>query len=176
MLKPTLALLATVAGLVIAPPAHAFLSDDNPDSYSRLEDQALLEAYLNVLASAGESSAGKLHVFHLPVKAGSKSDGAANSPLVVHAVQDRGLPRGSEYPTYVFTSTGVLEEPELIFNAHAGTRLFLAEDASGETQCLMSAEKGWSDICLADIHGNAAPDMPGLRKDFWSDLLKLFGF
>ncbi|MCR9061426.1 MAG: hypothetical protein NXI02_29130, partial [Rhodobacteraceae bacterium] len=37
------------------------------------------------------------------------------------------------------------------------------------------AENGYSDVCLADVQGNAAPDLPGLRKDFWSDLIKLFG-
>ncbi|MCV0425991.1 MAG: hypothetical protein K5905_10990 [Roseibium sp.] len=168
-----------MACLAIVTPAHAFLSDENPDSYSKIIDEQQVSSYQNSLASAGESSTGKLHAFRTTLSRKTSATGAitpSNEDLVIHAVQDRGLPQGSEYPTYVFTSTETLENPVLIHKTHAGTRLFLAEDTRGDATCLLSAEKGWADICLVDTQGSAAPDLSGLRDDFWSDLLKVFGF
>ena len=175
MLKLTSAVLALVAGLAATSPASAFLSADNPDSYSTVADERLVTSYQEALASAGESSTGKLHGFQMSLGERKETAGSGNDNLTIHAVQDRGVPQGSEYPTYVFTSTGTPGDLKLIYKTHAGTRLFLSDKTRSETVCLMSAEKGWSDICLVDTDGKAAPDMDGLRDDFWSDLLNWFG-
>ncbi|MEM9634603.1 MAG: hypothetical protein AAGA50_24955 [Pseudomonadota bacterium] len=179
MPKFALTLLAVAASFCFASPALAFLSGEDPDSYSKVEDQDLQAAYLDALVTAGESSTGKLHVFRIGApdgKAPSDTDTPSNKGLTVHAVQDRGLPRGSEYPTFVFASDGGSTDPVLIYKTHAGMRLFIADSPKGENECLLSAEKGWSDVCLVDTQGNPAPNLTGIREDFWSDLLKVFGF
>jgi hypothetical protein len=161
-----------------ASPSRAVDVSDASHAYAKVEQDGLLGAYLETLAEAGESATGNLHSFRIlaappiPVK---QDDPIARKRVTVHVVQDRGLPRGAEYPTYVFTTKDTFEEPLLIYKTHAGTRIFYLDDISGKSGCLLSAEQGYSDICLADIHGNPAPDLPGLRDDFWSDLMKLLG-
>ncbi|MES0812390.1 hypothetical protein ABLO27_23065 [Roseibium sp. SCPC15] len=178
MPKFALMLVAAATSLCFASPAQAFLSGEDPDSYFVVEEPNLQAAYLEALVAAGESSTGKLHAFRIDAlgdQTSSDTDTPSTHSLTVHAVQDRGLPRGTEYPTFVFTSDRVSETPALIYKTHAGTRLFVADPPKGEDVCLLSAEKGWSDVCLVDSKGNPAPDLPGLRDDFWSDLMKVFG-
>ncbi|WP_156958783.1 hypothetical protein [Labrenzia sp. DG1229] len=159
--------MALIAMLCSGGTVQAFSSSGSPDSYSEIEDDELKNTFLEILSADGESSTGKLVLFH--------ESGDADKQVVVHVVQDRGVPRGTQYPTYVFRTVGELEGPDLIFKSHTGTRLYRHDEGVPENGCLLSAENGYSDICLADIQGNAAPDLPGLRKDFWSDLIKLFG-
>ncbi|MES0884686.1 hypothetical protein [Roseibium sp. SCP14] len=179
MTKFAFMLLATTAILSFASPAQAFLSGEDPDSYSRVQEPDVQAAYLDALVAAGESSTGKLHAFRVAAsgdRASSDRDTLPGKGLIVHAVQDRGLPRGTEYPTFVFTSGDNTRRPVLIYKTHAGMRLFISETPTSDKECLLSAEKGWSDVCLADTEGKPAPDLEGHRNDFWSDLLKVFGF
>jgi len=161
--------IALAAILIATTPARCFSGSDDPDSYSEIEKDGLKQAYLEALSVAGESSTGKL--VHYRQDTGGVDH---STRIIVHAVQDRGLPRGEEYPTYVFKTVGGMAQPRFVFKTHAGTRIY-ASDSDGKAGCLISAKKGYSDICLADVQGNIAPDLPALRKDFWSDLIKLFG-
>lgn len=172
-----LAGFAVAAVLIATTPVQAFYVSDAPDTYSEIEEDGLKQAYLEALSAAGESSTGKL--VHYLQNAGNfdklpEGSSDTRTRITVHAVQDRGLPRGEEFPTFVFTSVGGLDQPRFVYKTHAGTRIYHS-DSYGDTGCLFSAGKGYSDVCLADVQGNIAPDLPGLRKDFWSDLIKLFG-
>ncbi|MHA7775514.1 hypothetical protein [Roseibium sp. M-1] len=155
---------ALAALMIAASPARSSSAGDAPDSYAEIEEDGLKQAYLEALAATEESSTGKLVHYHQ----------GTGTQITVHAVQDRGLPSGEEYPTYVFRTVGGVDRPELIYKTLVGTRIYHS-DSYSDTGCLFSAQKAYSDICLADVNGNAAPDLPGLRKDFWSDLIKLFG-
>ncbi|WP_282047189.1 hypothetical protein [Roseibium album] len=159
--------MALIALLCSGDAVRAFSSNGSPDSYSEIQDDELKNTFLRILSADGESSTGNLVSFH--------ESGDPDNQVVVHVVQDRGIARGTQYPTYVFRTVGELESPDLIFKSHTGTRLYRHDEGIPETGCLLSAENGYSDVCLADVQGNAAPDLPGLRKDFWSDLIKLFG-
>jgi len=152
-------------------PARAETESDAPDSFVKVLEDAQTSAYLETLSAAGHSATGKLYVFRLTTA--SDSD-VARPAVTIHTVQDRGLPRGEEYPTYVFRVSNSSFNPELIHSAHTGTRIYVLDSPEG-AGCLVSAQKGYSDVCLADVNGKAAPDLPGLRKDFWTDLIKLFG-
>jgi len=169
--------LAFLLGLATCAPAVAANASTAPDTYSEIDEPDLKAAYLEALSAAGESSSGKL-VHYLqranPATGPADGTGGGEPPILVHAVQDRGLPRGEEYPTFVFKTVGKAGPPELVHKLHAETRIYHA-DAYGDTGCLFSAKKGYSDVCLADVQGSIAPDLPGLRKDFWSDLMKLLG-
>lgn len=147
--------------------AGATSVDDLPDPYTEIQDKTLKAVFLDVLSADGESLTDKLLSFH------EQSGTAAH--VSVFVVQDRGNPRGAEYPTYVFRTGEDLDAPVLVFKTYAGPRLYRHGEGIPESGCLLSAEKGYSDVCLADVQGNAASDLPGLRKDFWSDLIKLFG-
>ena len=182
MRKPLLrvlvgALLLVSAGLAPAA-APAFTVSESSDAYAELQDPDLNEAFLAALAAAGESTSGRFS--HLPVTADAFSgDGPAGSGadrrVVLHVVQDRGLPRGETYPTYVFT---LAQEDgaalELIVRTLAGKRIYYAGPDT-QAGCLLSADRGYSDICLVDASGTPASDLPGLRDDVWTDLIKLLG-
>lgn len=168
---------ALAAILIATTPVRAVYVSDAPDTYFEIEEDGLKQAYLEALSSAGESSTGKLvHFYQISNDWKVLQDGGVDtsSQIIVHVVQDRGLPRGEEYPTYVFTTVGDLDRPQFVYKIYAETRIYYS-DVYFETGCLLSAKKGYSDICLADVKGNIAPDLPGLREDFWSDLIKLFG-
>lgn len=163
--------------LLTSAPANAFFVGDAPDAYSKLNEprqKTLLQA---ALSAAGESSTDNLAVYTQVTGAyetAADGKGMMFTGYRIIAVQDRGLPRGEEYPTFVFRTENDLEEPELIFKTHAGPRIYNS-DSYGDAGCLFSAQKGYSDICLVDVRGNPAPELPGLRDDFWSDLLTLLG-
>jgi hypothetical protein len=164
--------------LLTARPGFADGVTDTSRAYVKVEQDGLLNAYLISLADAGESATGNLYAFRIlttPATILNKDHPKAKTKVTVHAVQDRGQPRGAEYPTYVFTSRNGFEDPSLIYKTHAGTRIFFRDDTSGKSGCLLSAEQGYADICLADTNANPAPNIPGLRDDFWSDLMKLLG-
>jgi len=168
-----------LAGIVLAPlvfqgtSAGAMSLNDEADTYRRISRVDLIEAYSATLAESGESTTGNLFAFNIR---GCAPKDAPGRPVFIHAVQDRGQPQGSEYPTYVFITGSRPDRPDLTFKTSAGKRIYLAETISCErSHCLMSAKKGFSDICLSDPFGNAAPEMQGLRKDIWTDLLGWFG-
>ncbi|WP_299477277.1 hypothetical protein [uncultured Roseibium sp.] len=146
-------------------------SEEPADSYSTIQDVSLKNSFVEALSSAGVSSTENLVSFHEPAPLADGTD----EQVHVHVVQDRGLPGGAEYPTYVFRTAGGVDEPALIYRTNAGTRLYTHSDIVPDSGCVISAKAGYSDICLADAQGNAAPELPGLRKDFWSDLIRLFG-
>jgi hypothetical protein len=171
-------LMIAAATVSAVAPAVAENATNAPQAYAKVEQDGLLNAYLISLADAGESATGNLYAFRIqaaPSILADEDDPNASKRITLHAVQDRGQPRGAEYPTYVFTTKAAFEEPTLIYNTYAGTRIFFLDEIGAKSGCLLSAEQGYSDICLADIHGNPAPDLPGLRDDFWTDLMKLLG-
>lgn len=162
-------------------PAKALSLNDSSDTYSHVADEKLNAAYARSLASAGESTTGKFYSFNMlgcpPSKEDSASSPKASGPVYIHAVQDRGLPRGSEFPTYVFTSGHDPRKPEFVSKTYAGKRLFLSDViVCKPDRCLLSAQQGFSDVCLADPFGTPAPDLPGLRDDFWSHLVDWLSF
>jgi len=152
--------------------ARATIDAGIPDTYVALTDERMKTTYLEVLAAQGESSTGNLFVFQMITPATSETQ--PEDEVLLTVVQDRGQPRGDEFPTFVFRNSKS-PAPELIFRMNAGTRLYVRQSDEDPVGCLISAQKGYSDVCLADANGNAAPDLPGLRKDFWSDLIRLFG-
>ncbi|TYC54115.1 hypothetical protein FMN50_13345 [Rhodobacterales bacterium] len=165
---------------VFASSAQALSLNDSSDTYSQVADDALNAAYAKVLADDGESTTGKFFAFNMlgcspsqqpdgaPATA-KAAEGTVRNPVYIHAVQDRGQPRGGEYPTFVFTSGHDPRKPDLEFKLYAGKRLYLSDVIVCEPdRCLLSAQQGMSDVCLADPFGNPAPDIPGLRNDFWS--------
>ncbi|CTQ56894.1 hypothetical protein LP7551_05458 [Roseibium album] len=164
--------------LLTARPGYADGVTDTSRAYVKVEQDGLLNAYLISLADAGESATDNLYAFRIqaaPPIPVNEDNSNADKRITVHAIQDRGQPRGAEYPTYVFATRNANEDPALIYKTHAGTRIFFLDEIGSKSGCLLSAEQGYSDICLADIHGNPAPDLPGLRDDFWTDLMKLLG-
>ncbi|MCK7615596.1 hypothetical protein [Roseibium sediminicola] len=171
-LLPVFLLLALTLTLP-EPTASAFSVNDAADAYAPFDSEGGSLQFAKILAEAGESTTGRLFAFHVK---GCSPETRPDASVTIHAVQDRGLPRGEDYPTYVLVSKGAAGLPELIFRTHAGKRLYMADSFSCQPDtCLLSAQQGYTDICLSDPFGNAAPDLPGLRKDFWSDLIKLFG-
>lgn len=108
-----------LAFLCTGAPAAALSGNEPPDSYSELQDSALKNAFVAKLSSAGESSTTTQVSFDWPAATAANK----NDQVIVHAVQDRGLPRGTEYPTYVFKTIGSRAGPVLIFKTHAGTRI-----------------------------------------------------
>lgn len=163
---------------VCAAPARALSLNDSSDTYSHVTDETQSAAYARSLAKAGESTTGNFFAFNMlgcPTVGASGKDGALG--IYIHAVQDRGLPRGGEYPTYVFTSVQNPGKPEFAYKTYAGKRLFLSDVIVCQPdRCLLSAQQGLSDICLADSFGNPATRLPGLRDDFWSHLAGWLGF
>ncbi|WFE90073.1 hypothetical protein K1718_01625 [Roseibium porphyridii] len=145
-------------------------ADGAVDAYLPVADATLKSSYAKLMEQENISSTDKLFAHRI--------DGCirGSKHKTIHAVQDRGLPRGPEYPTFVFVSEPNHDDMQLIQKAFAGRHLyFLDETACRPDACLLSAEKGYSDICLADGSGSPGENLPGLRQDFWSDLLKLFG-
>lgn len=168
------ALLAIVS---LESPVHAFTVSEAPDSYERVDDAGLKEALLTALAAAGVSSVGSFYQLVVPGDAIDRkrtNASAEDDRVVLQIVQDRGLPLGDLYPTYVFKPAATGRALDLIFKTEAGKRIYHAEGHS-ESGCLFSAEKGYSDICLVDVSGNPAPELPGLRNDIWTDLIRLLG-
>ncbi|MCX2724720.1 hypothetical protein [Roseibium salinum] len=154
-------------------PVNALSLNDESDTYRKIWREDLVDAYAETLAAAGESTTGNFFIFSIK---GCSPDDAPDQQLYIHSVQDRGLPRGSEFPTFVLTTGSDPEKASLAYKTYAGKRIYLSNMISCEkTRCLLSAKKGFSDICLADTFGNPAPDLPGLRKDFWTDLLGVLG-
>jgi hypothetical protein len=171
-------MMIAAATISAVAPAVAENATNAPQAYAKVEQDGLLNAYLNSLADAGESATGNLYAFRIqaaPPTPTNEDNSNADKRITVHAVQDRGQPRGAEYPTYVFTTKAAFEEPALIYKTHAGTRIFFLDEIGTKSGCLLSAELGYSDICLTDTHGNPAPNFPGRRDDFWSDLMNLLG-
>lgn len=154
-------------------PAYATSVADVPDAYIEVSDDRQKTDYLDAIADRGDSSTGNLFVFLIDTP--NKDADREEDSVRVHIVQDRGQPRGAEYPTFVFRSEAGSGPPHLVFRTDAGKRLYVSEQSEDPSSCLISAESGYSDICLANLQGHPAPDLPGLRKDFWSDLIKLFG-
>jgi len=151
----------------------ALSATDAVDAYSPVADAGLRNAIIAELERTGESTTGRLNAFRM--KGCSVKDDPAQ-PVTILVVQDRGQPRGEEYPTYVFFSKDSSKTPTLDFRTFAGKRLYRAETVSCRPKtCILSAQQGYSDMCLSDPFGRASPDLPGLRKDFWSDLIRLFG-
>lgn len=165
-----IAQLALAAFVCASASAPAF-SSEKADPYTAVQDGDLKDSFVEMLASEGVSSTGKLVSFHRPAVRSERPD----EQVYVHVIQDRGLPTGAEYPTFVFKTVGGLDRPLLLYKTSAGTRLYTHPEGLPVSGCLISAEKGYSDVCLADVEGNPAQELPGLRKDFWSDLIKLFG-
>ncbi len=156
-----------------ATPVRALSLNDDADTYQKVWQKDLLKAYTDSLAAAGESTTGNLFSFNIK---GCSPEDAPGAPVYIHAVQDRGLPYGSEYPTFVFTSGRDRQNASLTYKTFAGKRIYLSDVIScKKTQCLLSAKKGFSDICLANPFGDPAPDLKGLRKDFWTDLMGWLG-
>ncbi|MBO6895044.1 MAG: hypothetical protein JJ866_24115 [Roseibium sp.] len=177
-LKTTRSVVFLVFVFLVVTPAHAFLDDEAPDSYRMLTDAGEKAAFQSALAATGESSTDRLAVYsqatdNFETSPDGKDD--VKNGYTLYAVQDRGRPRGEEYPTYLFRVDDDPGGPELIYKTHAGPRIYHT-DSNSDTGCLFSAQKGYSDICLVDVRGNPAPDLPGLRDDFWSDLMKVLGF
>ncbi len=165
--------LLLVPVLLIGGPAIAMSLNDEADTYRLVRQEDVVQAYTEALTAAGVSTTGNLFAFNIK---GCSPKKAPGEPLYIHAVQDRGQPRGSEYPTFVFTTGLNRTDASLMFRTFAGKQLYLSEVISCEkTQCLLSAKTGFSDVCLSDPFGNPAPDLQGLRKDFWTDLLGWLG-
>jgi hypothetical protein len=159
--------------VLFASDARAFSVNDATDAYSPVADADLADRFTKVLARAGESTTSRLFAFHVKGCSSGKRPGIS---ITIHTVQDRGLPRGDEYPTYVLVTRGDPGLTELTFRTRAGKRLYMADTFSCQPEtCLLSAQQGYSDTCLSDPFGNPAPGLSGLRKDFWSDLIRLFG-
>lgn len=160
-----------------ASPAHSFSVREAPDSYTRIDDAALKEALLTTLAAADVSTTGNFHQLAVP---GEAFDGKRTSLTVeaegafLHIVQDRGLPRGDLFPTFVLKPQAGGDALDLILKTEAGTKVYYA-DGQPESGCLFSAKKAYSDICLVDVSGKPAPELPGLRNDIWTDLIRLLG-
>jgi len=166
--------------IVFCTPVHALSLNDSSDTYTYLGDEDLRKAYADALASSGESTTARFYAFNVKgcsrtAAQNPKSDDPRTS-VYIHAVQDRGQPRGREYPTYVFTTGHNARHPELVFKTYAGKRLYLSDIIVCEPgNCLLSAQQGFSDTCLSDPFGTPGPQLPGLRKDFWSDLADWLG-
>lgn|GEM_PF-2220241 len=162
-----------VFGTMVSQPAGALSLNDEADTYLKVTDKDLLHAYSKALAASGESITDNLYSFNIK---GCSLEQTRERPVYIHAVQDRGQPRGNEYPTYVLTTDRHPESAKLTFKTFAGKRIYLSDVITCDTaNCLLSAKKGFSDICLADPFGQPAPDLPGLRKDFWTDLMGWLG-
>lgn len=160
-----------------ASPAHAFSVSEAPDSYTRIDDAALKEALLTALAAAGVSSTGSFHQLAVPGDAFDRKPTSRNverEGAFLHIVQDRGLPMGDLYPTFVLKPQAGGDALDLLLRTEAGTKVYYA-DGQVESGCLFSAKKAYSDICLVDVSGNPAPELPGLRDDVWTDLIRLLG-
>ncbi|WP_298964268.1 hypothetical protein [uncultured Roseibium sp.] len=148
----------------------ALSADGAYDAYLSVTDATLKASYAKMMAQEDISSTDKLFAHRI--------EGCAQGPenRTIHAVQDRGSPRGAEFPTFVFVSEPNGDRLQLIQKASAGRHLYVLEASACQPDaCLLSAEKGYSDICLADGAGRPGEDLPGLRQDFWSDLFKLLG-
>lgn len=162
-----------IAGTLGSGAVHALSLNDEADTYRKIWQEDLLKAYSRALGDAGESTTGNLYAFNIK---GCSREETPGTLLYIHAVQDRGQPRGNEFPTYVFTSGTRQDKPDLAFKTYAGKRIYLSDTITCEPeQCLLSGKTGFSDVCLADPYGNPAPDLNGLRKDFWTDLMGWLG-
>ncbi|MBN9673064.1 hypothetical protein [Roseibium aggregatum] len=166
--------------MVFCTPGHALSLNDSSDTYAYLSDEDLRKAYADALASSGETTTAKFYAFNVkgcsPAATPDPKSGDPRTSVYIHAVQDRGQPRGLEYPTYVFTTGPNARHPKLVLKIHAGKRLYLSDTIVCEPEnCLLSAQQGFSDACLTDPFGTPAPGLPGLRKDFWSELAHWLG-